>query len=179
MPPREEPFGQEGRRLSTEDLASPQEREAPWPATQEAEPDDTEHDTQAERVEEPERPSTEETPGLGQDQNATVPAAGPAVPSPTKAPDQETTEALLTGEELEGLRRRWGEIQTRFIDDPTEAVQAADQLVAEVMHKLAASFTAHKQGLQQQWQGGDEVATEDLRVALRQYRSFFNRLLGT
>jgi enoyl-CoA hydratase/carnithine racemase len=99
--------------------------------------------------------------------------------APGAGQDQERTEPLLTGEELEGLRMRWGEIQTRFIDDPKEAVQAADQLVAEVMHKLASTFAERKQGLEHHWQHSNEVATEDLRVVLRQYRSFFNRLLST
>ncbi|WP_262371142.1 hypothetical protein [Streptomyces sp. WAC01526] len=56
---------------------------------------------------------------------------------------------------------------------------AADALVAEVMQLLATTFADHKQGLEGQWHRGEEVATEDLRLALRQYRSFFDRLLST
>ncbi|MER5615154.1 hypothetical protein [Streptomyces sp. NPDC002215] len=67
----------------------------------------------------------------------------------------------------------------RLLGDPREAVSAADTLVAEVMQALARTFPDHKQGLEGQWQRGEEVPTEELRVALQRYRSFFNRLLNT
>jgi hypothetical protein len=43
----------------------------------------------------------------------------------------------LLGEEAEGYRTRWREIQSTFVDEPREAVQSADALVAEVMQALA------------------------------------------
>ncbi|MEV7561393.1 hypothetical protein [Streptomyces sp. NPDC089795] len=88
-------------------------------------------------------------------------------------------EPLLAGEEAEGYRRSWREIQSRFVDDPREAVKSADALVAEVMQTLARTFSSRKQGLEGQWDQGDQVATEELRLALQQYRSFFDRLLNT
>lgn len=90
----------------------------------------------------------------------------------------EENEPLL-GEEQEEFRARWQKIQSDFVDDPRDAVNAADQLVAETMQALATTFSEHKRGLEDQWQQGEEVATEDLRVALQHYRSFFNRLLST
>ncbi|MFD7527918.1 MULTISPECIES: hypothetical protein [unclassified Streptomyces] len=66
-----------------------------------------------------------------------------------------------------------------FVDDPREAVGAADTLVAEVMQALATTFSERKQGLEGQWKRGEQVPTEELRVALQRYRSFFNRLLKT
>ncbi|MFJ2271918.1 hypothetical protein ACIO8F_40375 [Streptomyces sp. NPDC087228] len=92
-------------------------------------------------------------------------------------PDEEN-EPLL-GNEQEEFRARWQKIQGEFVDDPKNAVNAADQLVAETMQALATTFSEHKQGLESQWQRGEEVATEDLRIALQRYRSFFNRLLTT
>ncbi|MEV7526772.1 hypothetical protein [Streptomyces sp. NPDC091371] len=86
---------------------------------------------------------------------------------------------LLGAEESERYRETWSGIQGRFVDDPREAVRAADSLVAEVMQTLAATFAEHKQGLEGQWDRGEDVATEDLRLALQHYRSFFNRLLRT
>ncbi|MFD7085950.1 hypothetical protein [Streptomyces sp. NPDC059918] len=86
---------------------------------------------------------------------------------------------LLDGKEAEEYRTTWREIQGRFVDDPQEAVRSADTLVAEVMQTLARSFSDHKQTLVDQWGRGEEVATEDLRLALQRYRSFFNRLLKT
>ncbi|MCP3820003.1 hypothetical protein NLX86_18460 [Streptomyces sp. A3M-1-3] len=88
-------------------------------------------------------------------------------------------ESLLSAEDATGYRNAWGEIQGRFVDDPRDAVRSADALVAEVMQTLAQSFSSHKQGLEGQWDRGEEVPTEDLRLALQRYRSFFNRLLST
>ncbi|MDW4911050.1 hypothetical protein RB628_38495 [Streptomyces sp. ADMS] len=86
---------------------------------------------------------------------------------------------LLTPEDEEGFRTRWQEVQNEFVDDPRDAVHTADALVAEVMQKLAATFADHKQELEGQWNRGEQANTEDLRLALRHYRSFFNRLLVT
>ncbi|AZM87895.1 hypothetical protein [Streptomyces sp. W1SF4] len=86
---------------------------------------------------------------------------------------------LLGAEDTAEYHKAWSEIQGRFVDDPQEAVRSADALVAEVMQTLARSFSAHKQGLEEQWGQGGQVATEDLRLALQHYRSFFNRLLNT
>ncbi|MFJ3727574.1 hypothetical protein ACIPYQ_34090 [Streptomyces sp. NPDC090045] len=88
-------------------------------------------------------------------------------------------EPLLGAEDTAEYHKAWSEIQGRFVDDPQEAVRSADALVAEVMQTLARSFSAHKQGLEEQWGQGEQVATEDLRLALQHYRSFFNRLLNT
>ncbi|WP_369247072.1 hypothetical protein [Streptomyces sp. R41] len=86
---------------------------------------------------------------------------------------------LLTEEDQEGFRTRWQEVQSKFVDDPRDAVHTADALVADVMQTLAATFADHKQELEGQWNRGERADTEDLRLALRHYRSFFNRLLVT
>ncbi|MFJ9847041.1 hypothetical protein ACIRYZ_42755 [Kitasatospora sp. NPDC101155] len=88
-------------------------------------------------------------------------------------------EPLFASEDEHEFRSRWQEIQSQFVDDPQEAVRSADALVADLMQRLAASFSDHKRGLEQQWNRGGEVQTEDLRLALQQYRSFFNRLLSS
>lgn len=85
---------------------------------------------------------------------------------------------LLAAGDAERYRTVWGEIQGRFVDDPRDAVTSADTLVAEVIQSLAGTFASHKRELEGQWQRGDDVPTEDLRQALRHYRSFFNRLLN-
>jgi len=76
------------------------------------------------------------------------------------------------------LRKRWSDIQGGFVDEPRKAVEQADSLVADVMKRLAEGFTAERSGLEKQWGRGDDVTTEDLRVALQRYRSFFDRLLA-
>ncbi|WP_406169906.1 hypothetical protein [Streptomyces sp. NBC_00996] len=86
---------------------------------------------------------------------------------------------LLSAEDEEGFRARWQEVQSKFVDDPRDAVNTADALVADVMQRLAATFADHKQELEGQWNRGEQADTEDLRLALRHYRSFFNRLLVT
>ena len=85
---------------------------------------------------------------------------------------------LFPSGELDGLRTRWKEIQTGFVDEPRKAVQEADGLVASAMKRLADVFAQERSGLEQQWGRGDSVSTEDLRVALQRYRTFFDRLLS-
>jgi hypothetical protein len=85
---------------------------------------------------------------------------------------------LFPSSELESLRSRWKEIQTAFVDEPRRAVEQADGLVASAMKRLAEVFADERSGLEKQWDRGDSVSTEDLRVALQRYRSFFDRLLS-
>jgi hypothetical protein len=91
----------------------------------------------------------------------------------------ETTEPLLPAEQSDGFERRWHEIQASFVDEPRQAVEQADTLVAELMQELASGFSETRSRLEAQWDNeGDNASTEDLRVALTRYRSFFNRLLS-
>jgi hypothetical protein len=85
---------------------------------------------------------------------------------------------LLAPDAANDLRSRWDQIQTGFVDEPRASVQQADELVAQAMKRLAESFSQERTRLEQQWDRGDQVNTEDLRVALRKYRSFFHRLLS-
>ena len=85
--------------------------------------------------------------------------------------------SLFPATEARGFLDRWGEVQSRFVDDPKRAVHDGDALVAEVMQTLAASFARHKADLEGQWNTGD-AATDDLRQAFRRYRAFFQRLLS-
>jgi hypothetical protein len=85
--------------------------------------------------------------------------------------------ALLAADDSDRFRARWGDVQTHFVDAPQEAVQDADSLVAELMKHLAESFARERDSLEQQWTRGEDVSTEDLRIALTRYRSFFDRLL--
>jgi hypothetical protein len=87
-------------------------------------------------------------------------------------------QALFPESEVSALRSRWEAIQTGFVDEPKAAVTEADALVAQVITRLADVFSQEKATLEQQWGRGDQVSTEDLRVALRRYRSFFSRLLA-
>jgi hypothetical protein len=90
----------------------------------------------------------------------------------------EATAPLFPEADAEGYRGRWQEIQTRFVDEPQNSVREADSLVAEVVQKLATRFAEERETLENQWGKGTEASTEDLRVALQHYRSFFQRLLA-
>jgi len=87
-------------------------------------------------------------------------------------------EPMFPSGEVEGFRTRWVEVQTGFVDEPRNAVEQADGLVAEMMKRLAQVFADERSKLEEQWSRGDDISTEDLRQALRRYRSFMDRLLS-
>ena len=86
--------------------------------------------------------------------------------------------ALLPENEAQDFRTKWERIQTGFVDEPRNAVEEADHLVASAMKRLADVFAEERARLEREWDRGDSVSTEDLRIALRRYRSFFDRLLS-
>jgi len=114
-------------------------------------------------------------------------AGGQATESPADRPRGDQPNAprvdaaqhapLFAEHDLAGLRSRWSDVQAGFVDEPRRAVEQADSLVAEVMKRLAESFANERASLERQWDRGDNVTTEDLRLALQRYRSFFDRLL--
>jgi hypothetical protein len=115
---------------------------------------------------------------MNQDERAgtTRSDGGPANHQPD--PGDVPLDSLITQDEGIEYQRRWEEIQVRFVDEPRGSVEQADQLVANVIAQLADTFARERGSLEQQWDRGDEVSTEDLRVALQRYRSFFTRLLA-
>jgi hypothetical protein len=84
---------------------------------------------------------------------------------------------LFSESQMGEFRSQWIKIQMCFVDEPRGTVKDADKLVAAVMQRLAEGFANERSDLEKQWDRGDSVSTEDLRVALRRYRSFFDRLL--
>ena len=88
-------------------------------------------------------------------------------------------ESLLPTDSTTDFQSHWEAIQTQFVDDPRRAVQDADGLVAMIMQQLAESFAQERDRLEGQWDRGEDISTEDLRVALQRYRTFFHRLLST
>ena len=142
--------------LSTADLADLRERDAERADVREGA--------------EPSRTDVREGPGPSRTDLA--PGEGPAA-----APDG--SKPLLRQQDAEGFRARWTDVQTGFVDAPRQAVEQADQLVAELMQHLAKTFADARSGLERQWDRGDDVPTDDLRTAFQRYRSFFERLLAT
>jgi hypothetical protein len=109
------------------------------------------------------------------------------VASEREAPDEadlpqsgdEQQQPLLPQDQAERYRNEWQRIQAGFVDEPRRSVEEADRLVADLMQRLAAVFSDEREQLEKQWDSGDDVSTEDLRVGLTRYRSFFDRLLTT
>ena len=105
---------------------------------------------------------------------------------PGQSPETPTSDArnasdaapLFPNNELDELRNHWNSVLASFVDEPRRAVEQADGLVASAMKRLAEVFAQERSNLEQQWDRGDNVSTEDLRIALQRYRSFFQRLLS-
>jgi hypothetical protein len=95
-----------------------------------------------------------------------------------RSPAPDGHASLFAEKDAAALRNTWSDVQAGFVDEPRRAVQQADALVADVMKRLAEGFANERASLEHQWDRGDNVTTEDLRVALQRYRSFFDRLLS-
>jgi hypothetical protein len=100
-------------------------------------------------------------------------AAAEAAPEPAR-----TDDALFAESDLSDLRSRWNDVQATFVDDPKDCVTKADSLVSDAVDQLTSSFSHARSRLEEQWAKGEEASTEDLRVALKRYRDFFDRLLA-
>jgi hypothetical protein len=148
--------GQPREKLSTADMVSASQQAADQPSGEPAPPPEERPDESPTNVRKLERPGR----------------------PPADAAVGERPGALLAGDEVGELRHRWETIQTGFVDEPRRAVQEADSLVAQTMTRLAEVFSRERSTLEQQWSSGQDVSTEDLRVSMKRYRSFFDRLLA-
>lgn len=115
---------------------------------------------------------------------ADVAAAGRGVPVDDPAREagergnDDARSRLVPEDTMVDYRARWQDVQADFVDDPRWAVERGDALVAELMQRLAETLADERTGLERQWSGGGEPSTEELRVAIQRYRSFFERLLN-
>lgn len=91
--------------------------------------------------------------------------------------DRGESVAVMDSEEVEDLRERWIAIQSAFIDEPRRSVTEADRLVGDVTERIARSFEDERARLEEIWESGEDITTEDLRLTLQRYRAFFDRLL--
>jgi hypothetical protein len=162
------------REISTRDLAQASEKGAEEPEGRKA-PDRPAGD-HAEETAPADEPLARERSELGEPMDTARDRSGDE--RPTEASTVDEKGPLLPDDETDRFTSRWREIQIAFVDEPRDSVAEADALVAELMQRLAASFSDERRGLEQQWDRGDGVSTEDLRVALTRYRSFFDRLLS-
>ena len=110
-----------------------------------------------------------------------IPSKHPYGPELGKGQERETldrTDAVpelmpLFSEPQMGVGSLWSKLQTVFLDEPLRMVEDVDKQVAAVMQRLAEDFANERSGLEKQVDRGDHVSTEDLRVALKRYRTFF------
>ena len=93
-------------------------------------------------------------------------------------PDGEPLAALFLPEQTNDFRAAWDAVQIGFVDDPKQAVRKADELVEQVMRTLTGTFSSERAKLESQVDQTEHGSTENLRIALRHYRSFFQRLLS-
>jgi len=84
----------------------------------------------------------------------------------------------LSVEEIDKLKSRWNSIQIKFVDEPHTAVEQADGLVTEALERIKQVFSDNRTILNEQWTNHQDISTEDLRIALQNYRSFLNRILA-
>src|SRR5919205_4559726 len=97
--------------------------------------------------------------------------------APANTVDDERLVPLFEEDAAKKFRSRWLAIQSKFVDDPSDSVKQADDLVADVIKNVTMNFANRRVSLEKQWNSEDNTSTEDLRIALKQYRSFFDRLL--
>lgn len=127
-----------------------------------------------------------DNPSDGREAGTYADGSHPSVPEEPRSFDAASSDGrqpqrsgpLLDEHEVGELRTRWTDIQAGFVDEPRKAVENADGLVALTMKRLAEMFAEERSTLEGRWDQGDQVSTEDLRVALQRYRSFFDRLLS-
>jgi hypothetical protein len=155
-----------GRKPSTADLATPAGRTEPDPRTN------------VERRPDMDRPVDARPEARPEGRPEGRPEAPTDAPPRNRMTDDEEVSPLFADDASHALWKRWDDVQAGFVDEPRRAVQEADSLVAETMQQLANTFARERGNLEQQWGRGDDVSTEDLRIAFRRYRSFFKRLLS-
>jgi hypothetical protein len=95
----------------------------------------------------------------------------------TAQPDAGHRERLVPEDRAASYGARWDAVKGSFVDEPREAVAQADALVGELLDELETLFHEQRRSIEQGLDA-DETSTEDLRLALRRYRSFFERLLA-
>jgi hypothetical protein len=116
-------------------------------------------------------------PGLALNEEAGNGAASASSDPNNGSPDGKGT-LLFPSEQCKNLSDEWQNIQASFVDAPRVSVQKADALVKKTVGILETSFAEMHNSLEQNWERDRQVSTEDLRLALQNYRSLFQRLLS-
>ncbi|MFC5926158.1 hypothetical protein [Micromonospora vulcania] len=122
-----------------------------------------------------ERPVHGDAEPVSGDAGTALETAGTSLPAGSTVAAEAAT--LLDAETAQGFRDRWRDVQLRFVDDPQAAAGEAQSLVEEAIQALASALAAQKSTLGG-WQDAGSADTEELRMAVRRYRDFLDRVLG-
>ncbi|MEV4717655.1 hypothetical protein AB0J94_10740 [Micromonospora noduli] len=120
-------------------------------------------------------PDADGEPVPGDDTSPTLESAGTSRPAGSTVAAEPAT--LLDTDTAQGFRDRWRDVQLRFVDDPQAAAGEAQSLVEEAIQALSSALAAQKNTLGG-WQDAGSADTEQLRMAVRNYRDFLDRVLG-
>lgn len=138
---------------------------------------DTESQTDAEWQTEPESYADAEPLPADASSDETAPAAADTTELMPGDLPAEHPVALWAEQTAQGFRERWRDVQLRFVDDPRGAAGEAQTLLAEVVDALSTAAARQKSELDA-WSSADGGDTEQLRVVVRRYREFLDRVLG-
>jgi hypothetical protein len=108
--------------------------------------------------------------------HAAPPAGTPGSAAGADAAFAAAGAAFVTG--ADGYRASWVRIQSGFVDDPRGSVTEAAALITQITSTLVSAVQERERTLRGAWDGSGDADTENLRNALRDYRSFFERLIG-
>jgi cytoskeletal protein RodZ len=165
---------------AAERLGGPSEAEEASATSTEEAPDEEAADEEAADEEAADAKAPDEAPD---EEAADAKAPDEEVPdekaADTKAADTNghANVTLIDPDRAESYRGRWKELKGDFVDEPRTAVRGANELVGEVLDELEQLFRRQRDELEAGLDS-DDTSTEDLRQALRKYRSFFDRLLS-
>ncbi|WP_410822093.1 hypothetical protein [Micromonospora sp. 050-3] len=120
-------------------------------------------------------PDADGEPVPDDDTSATLESAGTSRSAGSTVAAEPAT--LLDTDTAQGFRDRWRDVQLRFVDDPQAAAGEAQSLVEEAIQALSSALAAQKSTLGG-WQDAGSADTEQLRMAVRNYRDFLDRVLG-
>ncbi|MGW3105125.1 hypothetical protein [Streptomyces sp. NPDC001100] len=107
------------------------------------------------------------------------PPAAPVAGSADKRHDRLDTEngSLLPHDESDKFSLRLQHAVTGFVDEPRSAVEEAAHVLEEVAGRLTEAVTKRRDTLHSSWESKGSDDTEQLRLALRDYRELTERLL--
>jgi hypothetical protein len=114
--------------------------------------------------------------GLPEPATAADTPAAQQTPAAADTPAAAGASASLLGSlDAADIRARFRDIQAGFVDEPRQAVEEAGRFVDDLVRQVAEALKAQRGQLAG---ATAEGSTEDLRLALRAYRQFVDRLLG-